>query len=57
MHLVFYVNLLELATTNPSHADHIQLCLPLIKVDGEVKWEMTAIVNSRYFGCAKKLQY
>ena len=57
VHPMFHVNLLEPAATNPPHAGHIQLPPPPIKVDGEAEWEVTAIVDSRYFGQAKKLQY
>ena len=56
VHSVFHVNLLEPAATDP-HAGHIQPPLPPIEVNGEAEWEVTAIVNSRYFGRAKKLQY
>ena len=56
VHPVFHVNLLEPAATDP-HAGHIQPPPPLIEVDGEAKWEVTTIVNSGYFGWAKKLQY
>ena len=57
VHLLFHVNLLKSAATDPPHAGHIQPPSSPIKVDGEAKWEVTAIVNSRYFGGAKKLQY
>ena len=51
------VDLLKPAATDPPHAGHIQPPPPPIKVDGEAEWEVTAMVNSRYFGRAKKLQY
>lgn len=57
IHLVFYVNLFQLAATELLHADHIQPPSPSIEVDSETKWEVTAIVDSHYFSCAKKLQY
>ena len=57
IHPVFHVNLLELTATNPPHAGHIQPPPPPVEVDGEVEWEMNAIIDSRYFGRAKKLQY
>ena len=56
VHPIFHVNLLEPAATDP-HAGHIQPPPPPIEVDGEAEWEVTAIVDSRYFGRAKKLQY
>ena len=57
VHLVFYVNLLKPATINPPHAGHIQPPPSPIEVDGEAEQKVTAIVNSRYFGHANKLQY
>ena len=57
IHPVFYVNLLEPATTNPPHASHIQPPPSPIEIDGKEKWEVNAIVDSRYFGRTKKLQY
>ena len=55
VHPVFHVNLLEPTATDPPHAGHIQPPPPPIKVDGEVEWEVNAIVDSRYTGQAKKL--
>ena len=57
VHFVFHVNLLEPAATNSPHAGHLQPLPPPIEVDSEVKWEVNAIVDSRYTGQAKKLQY
>ena len=57
VHPVFHVNLLEPAATNPPHADYIQPPPPPIEIDGEVKWEVNAFVDSRYTRRAKKLQY
>ena len=57
IHPVFHVNLLEPATIDLPHLGHIQLLPPPIKVDSETKWEVEAIVDSRYFGRSKKLQY
>ena len=37
VHLVFYVNLLEPAATDPSYAGHIQPPPPPVKVDGETE--------------------
>lgn len=34
---VFYINLLELAATNPHYASHIQPLLPSIEIDSEAK--------------------
>ena len=56
VHPVFHVNLLEHAATD-LHAGYIQPSPPPIEVDGEAEWEVNAIVNSRYYGCARKLQY
>ena len=56
VHPVFHVNLLEPAATDP-HAGHIQPPPPPVEVDGEIEWEVNAIVDSRYTGRAKKLQY
>ena len=57
VHPVFHVNLLEPAATDPPHAGHIQPPPPSIEVDGEAEWEVNAIVDSRYTGRSKKLQY
>ena len=57
VHPVFNVNLLEPAAVNPPHAGHIQPPPPPVEVDGETEWEVNAIVDSRYTGRAKKLQY
>ena len=57
VHPVFHVNLLEPAATDPPHAGHIQPPLPPIEVDGEAEWEVNAIVDSRYYGQTRKLQY
>ena len=57
IHLVFYVNLLEPTATDKPHTGHIQPSPSPIKVDGEVEWEVAAVVDSYYFGCTKKLQY
>ena len=57
VHPVFHVNLLEPAATDPPHAGHIQPPPPPIEVDGEAEWEVNAIVDSRYTGRSKKLQY
>ena len=55
VHLVFHVNLFEPVATDLSHAGHIQPPPPPIKVDSKTKWKVTAIINLRYFGRAKKL--
>ena len=57
IHPVFHVNLLEPTAKDPPHTGHIQPPLPPIEVDGEAEWEVATIVDSRYFGRAKKLQY
>ena len=57
VHLVFNVNLLEPAATDPPHAGHIQPPPTPIEVDGEAEWKVNAIVDSRYTGRSKKLQY
>lgn len=48
IHLVFYINLLKPAATNP-HPGHIPSPPPPIKVDRETKWKVKAIVDSCYF--------
>lgn len=55
--LVFNINLLKPITINLRQADYIQLLLPLIKVNSENKLKVTTIIDSCYFGHAKKLQY
>ena len=57
VHPVFHVNLLEPAATDEPHAGHMQPPPPPVEVDGKVEWEVAVIVNSRYFGRTKKLQY
>ena len=57
IHLVFHVNLFEPIATNNPHLNHVQPPDPPIKVDGETKYEVTAIVDSRLFERTKKLQY
>ena len=56
VHPVFHINLLKPVATEP-HAGHIQPLLPPIEIDGEVEWEVNAIIDSRYTRQAKKLQY
>ena len=53
VHLVFHVNLIQLAAPNDSHLGYVQLANPLIKVDGETEYEVTAIVDFRLFGRTK----
>ena len=55
VHPVFHVNLLEPAATDDPHPGHVQPPGPPIEVDGETKYEVTAIVDSRLFGRNKKL--
>ena len=55
LHLVFYVNLLEPSTTDDPHPGYIQLPCPPIKVNGETKYRVTAIVDSQLFGKTRKL--
>ena len=59
VHPVFHVNLLKSAVNaaDPPHPGHIQPPPPPIEVDGEAEWEVAAIVDSRYYSRAKKLQY
>ena len=57
VHPIFHVNLLKPVATDLPHAGHIQPPPPPIEVDGDVEWEVNAIVDSRYTGRAKKLQY
>ena len=57
VYIVFHVNLFEPAATDDSHCGHVQPPGPSIKVDGETKYEITAIIDSCFFGRTKKLQY
>ena len=57
LHLIFYVNFFEPAATDDPHPGHIQSPGPLIKVDGEIKYKVTAIVDSQILGRIRKLQY
>ncbi len=57
VHPVSHVNLLEPAATDDPHPGHVQPPGPPIEVDGETKYEITAIVDSQLFGRTKKLQY
>ena len=54
---VFHVNLFEPAATDNPHSSYVQPSGPPIKFDGETKYEITVIVDSRLFGRTKKLQY
>ena len=54
---IFNVNLLKLTTTDNPYLNHVQPPGPSIEVDGETKYEITAIVNSYLFGRTKKLLY
>lgn len=57
IYFVFYVNLLEAAATDDPHLGHEQSPNPLVKVDGDTEYEVTAIIDSQLFRIAKKLQY
>lgn len=57
IYLVFYIKLLELVATNPSHLGYMQPLSLLIEVDRKIKYKVLAIVNFHLFGRAKKLQY
>ena len=57
VHSVFHVNIFEPAATGDLYPGHIQPPGPPIEVDGEIKYEVTTIVNSRLFERTKKLQY
>ena len=57
VHPVFHVNFLKPAAINAPHAGHIQPPPSPIEVDNEIKWKANAIVDLRYFGQTKKLQY
>ena len=52
---VLHVNLLGLAATDDPYPGHIKSLGPLIKVDGEIEYGVTAIIDSRLFGKIKKL--
>ena len=57
VHPVFHVNLFEPVAIDDPYPDYVQPPGPPIKVDGETKYEVTAIVDSQLFGRTKKLQY
>ena len=57
IHPVFHVNLLEPMPSEPPHVGHLQDPPPPVKVDGEEEWEVDQIVDSRYLGRRKRLQY
>lgn len=57
VHLVFHVNLLVPVASEPPHPGHHQPPPSPVEVDVEDKYEVTAIVDSRHFGHARKLQY
>ena len=57
IHLVFHVNIFEPVSTDDPHLSHIQPPGLPIKVNGETKYEVTTIVDSRLFGKTRKLQY
>lgn len=52
---IFHVNLLEPAATEPIYLGHVELSRPLIKVDREIKYSVSVIVNSRLFRRAERL--
>ena len=55
IHPIFYINLLEPAVIDDPLSGYVQPPSPPIKVDGETKYEITAIVDSQLFGRTKKL--
>ena len=57
VHPVFHVNFFEPTSTDDLHLDHVQPPGPPIEIDGETKYEVTAIVDFRLFGKTKELQY
>ena len=52
---VFHVNLPKPAATDDPHLGYVQPPGPLIEVDGETEYKVTAIVDSRLFEKIKKL--
>lgn len=54
---VIHVNLLKPAATVDRHPSYVQPPGPPIKVDGETKYKVTTIVDSRFSRRTKKLQY
>ena len=57
IHPVFHVHLLEPMPTELPHAGHVPEPPPPVIIDGEDEWEVDQIVDSRYFGRRKRLQY
>ena len=57
VHLVFHVNLFDPAATNDPHPGYIKCSGSSIKVDKEIEYKVTTIVNSHLFEKTKKLQY
>ena len=55
VYLIFHVNLLEPAAIDDPHPDYIELLGSQIKVNGETKYKVTAIVDFQLFGRTKKL--
>ena len=57
VHFISHVNLFESTATDDTYCGHVKpLGLP-IKVDGETKYKVTAIVDICLFMKTKKLQY
>ena len=57
IHHVFHVNLFEPATTDDPYPGHVQSPDPPIKVDKEIEYKFTTIVDSYLLKKTKKLQY
>lgn len=57
VHLVFNVNLLEPSAIDPPHPCHVQSPSYSLKVDRQIEYKVSDIVDSCLFGRAKRLQY
>lgn len=55
IYFIFYVNLLKLAVINDLYFGYVQFLGLPIKFDKKIKYEITTIVNSRFFRRIKKL--
>lgn len=57
IYFIFHVNLLKPFATNDPYLSYIQPLDLSIKVNGKIKYEVTAIIDSCFFRRIKKLQY
>lgn len=57
VHSVFHVNLLKPYVFGPLNLGDIQQPESSIEIDEKTEYEVTTIIDSRYFVMIKKLQY